>query len=315
MTEPSLDKLIWDYLEDLEIRGRSALTARNYGRYLRTFAGWLASATGKDERDLAPGDVDEERLRQFRLFLARRRDPRSGQIITAATRNLHLIGLRTFLRYCRRRRKILTLPDPDDVLELAKQRDATVKHLEREEALRIAGAIELDAENGLRDRAIVETLFGTGVRVSELVSMTIRQVSWERREAEVMGKGGKARLVVLTDEAAYWIKRYVETRSDDSSWLFISRRRDDDGGFRALTVRQVQRIVDRAAHRAGIPFRVSPHFFRHSRLLLLTRFGGVHLAQRVAGHASLSTTSKYLKVTDEHLKRAFDQAYRAERGE
>ena len=288
------------------------MTAEHYHRYLGTFVEWLAATCGKAADAVRLSDVDPECIRQFRLFLARRRDPRDGRVIATPTRNLYQIALRNFLRYCRRRRG-LEAPDPDEHIELAKERDIPVRRLERSEVERLGRAVDLEKPTGLRDRAIIEMLFGTGCRVSELVALTRRQVDLVRREAEVIGKGGKSRLVLLTEDAAHWARRYVETRSDESPWLFISRQRDRDGKRRPLTTRQVQNVVERAAHRAGIPFRVSPHWFRHSRLQILAAISGVHVAQRIAGHQSLSTTSRYLSVSDSTLRKLFDEAEHAGR--
>ncbi|HKW78809.1 MAG TPA: tyrosine-type recombinase/integrase [Candidatus Limnocylindria bacterium] len=312
MSGAALRALTLEFLEELEVDGRAAVTAKRYGAYLRTFVDWLATTTGTPNDTVALDAIDAEALRRYRLFLARRRDPGSGQVIGAGTRNLYQVALRNFLRYCRRRK--LDTPDPEEHLQLARERDREIRHLTRDEALRVASAVRLDDATGLRDRAVIEMLFGTAVRVSELCAMTRRQVNLDRREAEVVGKGGKARLVLLTNEAAHWLRRYVETRTDGSAHLFVSNRKDDDGEPRALSVRQVQRIVDEAARRAGLPFRISPHWFRHSRLTVLARHAGVEAAQRIAGHSSLQTTSRYLHVTDDHLRRAFDEAERKERG-
>jgi len=276
-----------------------------------TFIDWLAATTATSRDAVALDTVDPERLRQYRLFLARRRDPDTGNVIGASTRNLYQVALRNFLRYCRRRK--LDAPDPDEHLQLAKERDREIRHLSRDEAVRVSAAIVLTDPSGLRDRAVVEMLFGTAVRVSELCAMTRRQVNLDRREAEVVGKGGKSRLVLLTTDAAHWLRRYLETRADESPWLFVSNRKDDDGVLRALSVRQVQRVVDQASRRAGLPFRVSPHWFRHTRLTALARHAGVETAQRIAGHSSLATTARYLHVTDERLRAAYDEAERKDR--
>lgn len=306
----SLRELVTDYLEELEIAGRASITAKRYGAHLQLFLRWLQAIGGTT--DLSLNAITLERLRQYRLYLARRRDSRTGLSISASTRNLHLIALRGLLRYARKRK--LDAPDPDEALELAKTRDTEIRHLERDEVQRIATAVRLDLPHGLRDRAIIEALFGTGCRVSELVAMTRRQINLDRREAEVVGKGGRSRLVLLTVEAATWIRRYLESRSDDAPYLFLSRQRDIEGQQSSLKVRQVQRIVERAAERAGMPFRVSPHWYRHSRLSVLARWSGVQVAQRIAGHASLQTTARYLHVSDQHLRRAFDDAEQADRG-
>lgn len=304
---PPLKHLVHDYLEDLEIAGRAAITAKRYGAYLDTFMEWLAFQTGRAPLELTAADITDERLRTYRLFLSRRRDPQNGKPIGPSTRNLYQIALRNLLVYIAKRRKI-AVPDPEQ-LELAKERDVEVRYLDRDEVARLREAVDLSKETGLRDRAVLEALFGTGVRVSELAAMTIRQVDLDRREAEVIGKGGKSRLILLTEEAAGWLRRYLETRTDDHPAMFVSTHRKQP---QPLSVRQIQRIVDDAATRAGLPFRVWPHMLRHSRLTILARHAGVQAAQRIAGHSSLSTTSRYLHVSDPHLRRSFDEAERAD---
>jgi site-specific recombinase XerD len=303
-----LKPLVLDYLEELEISGRSELTAKRYGAYLEVFLEWLAYRARRSVADLLITDVTPERLREYRLFLSRRRDPATGKPIGPGTRNLYVIALRNLLKYCLRQRK-LDVPDPEDTLQLAKERDLEIRHLDREEVDRLRRAVDLATPTGIRDRAIIEALFGTGVRVSELAAFTIRQVDLDRREAEVIGKGGRSRLVLLTEEAAAWIRRYLETRTDDHPAMFVRTTRKAIG---PLSVRQIPHIVDRTSQRAGLPFRVSPHWLRHSRLTALARHAGVQVAQRIAGHSSLATTSRYLHVSDPHLRKAFDEAERAD---
>lgn len=306
--EGGVKALVRDYIEELEIDGRSTLTAKRYAAYLDTFLEWLAFRGGKSAETLTTSDITDERLRQYRLFLSRRRDPQSGRPVGPGTRNLYSIVLRNLLRYCRRRK--LAVPDPEETLELAKERDVEIRHLGRDEIDRIRTAIDLSRPTGLRDRVIVEALFGTGVRVSELAAMTIRQLDLGARSAEVVGKGGRSRLILLTEDAAAWIRRYLESRTDDHPALFVAVKGRE---MRALSVRQIQRIVEQASERAGLPFRVSPHWFRHSRLSILATHSGVHAAQRVAGHSSLQTTSRYLHVSDPQLRALYDQAEKADR--
>jgi len=300
--------LAHDYLEDIEISGRSALTVKRYGAYVQVFLDWLAYVAHEERPRLVAADVTPERLREYRLFLARRRDPDTGHPITAGTRNLYAIALRNFLRYCMRRRG-LKVPDPADHLELAKERDLEIRHLGTEELERLRNAVDIARPTGLRDRAIIEVLFGTGVRVSELAAMTIRQVDLRRRSTEVVGKGGRSRLVLFTPGAVEWLTKYLGTRRDEHPALFVGSAR---GRLGALSVRQIQRVVDSASTRAGLPFRVSPHWLRHSRLTRLAQYSGVHVAQRIAGHTSLATTSRYLHVSDPELREMFDKADRDE---
>ncbi|MDE3112428.1 MAG: tyrosine-type recombinase/integrase [Chloroflexota bacterium] len=285
------------------------LTVKRYAAYLETFVEWLAFTTHEQRAALGPDDITEDRLRAYRLYLSRRRDPATGKPIGPGTRNLYAIALRNLLKYCLRQRRI-SVPDPDDTLELAKERDVEIRHLDRDEADRLRNGVDLTSRTGTRDRAIIEVLFGTGVRVSELAALSVRQVDLQRREAEVIGKGGRSRLVLLTEDAAGWLARYLATRTDDHPAMFIGTTRAE---VRPLSVRQIQRIVDTASRRAGLPFRVSPHWLRHSRLTTLARHAGVQVAQRIAGHTSLATTSRYLHVSDPHLRKAFDDAERAER--
>ncbi|HUP02188.1 MAG TPA: tyrosine-type recombinase/integrase [Gemmatimonadota bacterium] len=304
----ALKALIHDYLEDLEINGSSALTARRYSAYLTTFVNWLAFRTTTPADALTASDVTDELLREYRLFLARRRDPRSGRPVGPGTRNLYVIVLRNLLRYCRRRR--IAAPDPDETLDLAKERDIEIRHLGRDEVDRIRDAVDLSKTSGLRDRALIEVLFGTAIRVSELAGLTIRQVDLGQRAAQVVGKGGRSRLILFTEEAAAWLGRYLASRTDDHPALFVNGRRLQ---LRALSVRQMQRVVEQNSLRAGLPFRVSPHWFRHSRLTELAQHAGVQVAQRIAGHTSVATTSRYLHVSDPHLRDLFDRADEASR--
>lgn len=306
---PDLPTLVHDYVEEVEIRGKAEATARHYAAYLETFLEWLAFHAHVERAALRAADVDAERLRAYQLFLARRRDRRTGRPIGPATRNLYVTALRELLKYVRHRRAI-EVPDPLDALPRAKERDVEIRRLGREEFERLRNAIDLSAPGGLRDRAILEALFGTGARVSELAGLTIRAVDLKRREIQVIGKGSKARLVLLTEEAAGWIERYLATRRDDCPALFVTAR---GSAVHRLGVRRIEKIVERASERAGLPFAVSPHWLRHSRLTIVARHSGVEVAQRVAGHASLQTTARYLHVTDEQLRALYDQAEKADR--
>lgn len=305
----SLADLVSDYIEDVEIRGKAEATARHYAAYLGAFVDWLSFHTHKAKLELGAADIEVEGLRAYQLFLARRRDRRSGRPIGAATRNLYVTALREFLKYARHRRG-LEVPDPVDALPRAKERDVEIRRLGRDEFDRLLNAIDPARPSGLRDRTILETLFGSGARVSELASLTIRGVDLQRREIQVIGKGAKARLVLLTEQAADWLERYLATRRDDCPALFVTMKGKT---ARPLGVRQIERIVEHAAARAGLPFKVSPHWLRHSRLTIVARYSGVEVAQRVAGHASLQTTARYLHVTDPQLRALYDQAERADR--
>lgn len=307
---PGLKQLVHDYLEDVEIRGNAGITARHYGAYLDTFVEWLAFQTRKPVEALTTRDIDPERLRAYQLFLARRRHPRTGRPIVAGTRNMYVTALRELLKYARHRHAA-DVPDPTDGLPRAKERDVEIRRLGREEFERVREAVDLSSPTGLRDRTIIEALFGTGARVSELASLTIRGLDLRRREVQIIGKGSKSRLVFLTPDASDWVERYLATRRDDCPAVFVTSR---GKSVRPLGVRQIERVVEAAAERAGLPFKVSPHWLRHSRITIVSRHSGVEVAQRVAGHASLQTTARYLHVTDSQLRALYDKAERADKG-
>lgn len=303
-----LPALVHDYLEEVEIRGKSPVTAKHYGACLGIFVDWLAFQMRRPSQELTTVDIDAERLRTYQLFLARRRDPRTGRPIGPATRNVYVTALRELMRYARLRRG-LDVPDPSSTLPRAKERDVEIRRLGRDEVERLRTAVDTTKLSGMRDRTIIEALFGSAVRVSELASMTVRGTDLRRREIQIIGKGSKSRLVLLTQEAAEWIGRYLATRTDDCPALFVTTK---PKMVRGLGVRQIQRIVERAAVRAGLPVKVSPHWLRHSRLTIVAR-SGVEVAQRIAGHSSLQTTARYLHVTDSQLRALYDQAERADR--
>lgn len=303
-----LQELVTEYLEDLELRGRGALTVKRYRGSLQAFTRWLAAQTGRRQQALTSADIDQERLRAFQLFLTRRGDPRTNRVLLPATRNGYASALSGLVTYGRRRRH-LPLPDPEVAVMRAKKRDVQVRYLSREEVDRLREAVDLAKPTGLRDRALVEALFGSGARVSELAAMTVRGFDPKRREVEIIGKGSRSRIVFLTPEAAGWIERYLNTRSDDHTALFVTSKGDP----RALGVRQIERIVGSLAVRARLSVRVSPHWLRHSRLTIVARHSGVEVAQKVAGHSSLQTTARYLHVTDAQLRALYDKAEQADR--
>ena len=297
----SLDSLITDFLEYLEIeRGRSPLTIREYRHYLKRFHDWLSENSSATK----PEDIDLELIRRYRLYLAHLRD-RNGMKLKRITQSYHIIALRAFLRYLLVQRDIPTL-SPDKV-ELPKQSSRSITFLNPEQVERLLNSPKISNKVGLRDKAILETLFSTGLRVSELVRLNRDQINLDRKEFGVRGKGDKLRVVFLSDTAAEWIERYLRTRQDYFKPLFIrysgavdSKR---DGEKMRLTARSVEKIVSKYAKRCGLPIEVSPHTLRHSFATDLL-IGGADLrsVQEMLGHESIRTTQVYTHVTNRHLK-------------
>jgi len=296
-----LEPLIDDFLEYLAVeKGRSQLTIREYRHYLERFLDWIKTNTKATE----PGEITSDLVRKYRLYLANLRN-NDGTLLKRITQTYYIIALRAFLRYLVVQRNIATL-SPDKI-ELPKQSQRSVSFLTSEQVERLLDSPKISDEAGLRDKAILETLFSTGLRVSELVRLNRDQISIERKEFGVRGKGDKLRVVFLSDTAAQWLERYLQARQDSFKPLFIrySGRIDPgkDGEKMRLTARSVQGIVNKYAKRCGLPMEVTPHTLRHSFATDLL-IGGADLrsVQEMLGHESIRTTQVYTHVTNKHLK-------------
>ena len=297
----SLSSWIADFLEYLEVeKGRSPLTIREYEHYLKRFDDWLSQNSSAVE----PEDIDLELVRKYRLYLAHLRN-RNGVPLKRNTQTYYIIALRAFLRYLLVQRDIPTLSP--DKLELPKQISRSVTFLNPGQLDRLLNSPKISNEAGLRDKAILETLFSTGLRVSELVSLNRDQINLDRKEFGVRGKGDKLRVVFLSDSAAEWLERYLRARRDRFKPLFIrysgavdAKR---DGEKMRLTARSVEKIVGKYAKRCGLPVDATPHTLRHSFATDLL-IGGADLrsVQEMLGHESIRTTQVYTHVTNRHLK-------------
>jgi site-specific recombinase XerD len=299
-----ISELITDFLEHMEIeQNRSDRTIENYHHYLMRLVEFT------DDEDIAK--LDAEQVRQWRLWLNRLQDP-SGQPISKTTQNYHLIALRSFLKYLVKRDiKALT----SDKIELASVKRPQIGFLTPEEVARLVEQIDVNTPVGLRDRAILELLFSSGLRVSELVGLNRDHINLERREFMVRGKGQKDRPIFISPEAADWLRQYLDSRRDDLDPLFIhyGGTRDDSGAgqYQRLTVRSVQRLVKRYAKLAGITKDVTPHTLRHSFATdLLMNGADIRSVQGLLGHANISTTQIYTHITDPQLKDVHERFHR-----
>ncbi len=297
----TLERLINDFLEYLEIeRGHSPNTIIEYRHYLTRFRQWMLKETGSED----PQNINRELVRSYRLYLARFRNEQDMKL-KPITQSYHIIALRSFLRYLLVQRDIEAL-SPDKI-QLPKQIQRSVDFLRIEQINRLLESPKIDDINGLRDRTILETLFSTGLRVSELVSLDRDHVDLERKEFGVRGKGNKLRVVFLSDTAAGFIKRYLDYRKDSFKPLFIRHNGQVDtrkkGENMRLTARSVQNIVSKYAKNSGLPFKVSPHTLRHSFATdLLIAGADLRAVQEMLGHESIRTTQVYTHITNRHLK-------------
>ena len=316
----TLGELRDDYIQRLLLAGRSEHTVRKYVASIEDFTRFASRhKVGPD----TPADrIDRKLIGAYQLELSRRHNP-DGSALSLPTRNVYGSALRGLLRHGVTVMG-LDVPAPDTVV-LAKVGDQTTRHLEVHEFKRLVEAIPRDSAHALRDRALLETLFATGCRLSELCGLTRRRINLKTREVEVLGKGKKARGTFLTEEAADWLQRYFDTRRDDSPYAFISSQtvrqvkdrktgeKVPKKGIYPLSPRHVETIVSHLAIRAGLPEDFSPHWFRHGRLTIMARHSGLLAAQELAGHASPQTTRRYTRITSSELKKHFDDADRQER--
>jgi site-specific recombinase XerD len=285
-----------DFLEYLEIeQNRSQKTIQNYDHYLTRLADFAG--------DITIADITPELIRKWRLWLARLGTNTSDEL-QKNTSNYHLIALRGFLKFCAKR-DIPALAV--DKIELARTTRKQVTFLNEDELERLFAQPELDKLLGLRDRAILELLFSSGLRVSELVGLDRDHINLKRREFMVRGKGQKDRPIFISPEASKWVDHYLQKRDDGTRPLFVrysgTKKVDLSGNFHRLTARSVQRMVARYALLAGITKHVSPHTLRHSFATdLLMNGADLRSVQVMLGHSNIATTQIYTHVTDPHLK-------------
>ncbi len=298
------EEAVEQFLQYLELeKNRSLKTIQNYSHYLNRLSDFAG--------EIKLSDIDESLIRKWRLWL-NRLGTNSNDELSKMTQNYHLIALRSFLRFCARRG--LTSLSADKI-ELASTKRPQVTFLNPEELTSLAAQPKTETMPGLRDRAIIELLFSSGLRVSELVGLDRGHINLTRREFMVRGKGQKDRPIFISTEAASWIEQYLNKRQDNSTALFIrysgSKKTDNTGNYQRLTARSVQRMVARYALMAGITKHVSPHTLRHSFATdLLMNGADLRSVQAMLGHSNISTTQIYTHVTDPHLKSIHEKFHR-----
>lgn len=292
-----LSTAVGDFLEYLEVeRGRSLKTVENYSHYLNRLVDFAG--------DITVDKINTDLISRWRQNLNRTKLD-DGRGINKTTQNYHLIALRSFLKYLSRQNIDSLAPEK---VELAVAKRPQVSFLDHDEIVRLIKVIPPEGNVGLRDRAIIELLFSSGLRVSELVGLNRRDVNLERGEFAVRGKGQKDRPVFLTDSAVLAIKNYLDARSDNYIPLFIhvsgTQIELNSGEFTRLTARSVQRLVERYARLAGITKHVTPHTLRHSFATeLLSNGADLRSVQGLLGHTNIATTQIYTHLTDPQLKK------------
>lgn len=293
----NIKQLIADFLEYLEIeRNRSQKTIENYNHYLRRFLEW-----SKIE---STNEITMDQIRKFRIQLNRYQDER-GKGLKKATQNYHIIALRSFVKYLSKR-DIPVLSA--EKIEIGKNQAQMVEFLNSGEVERLLESASGEDLKSLRDRSILELLFSAGLRVSELVNINRDQINLKNQEFSVRGKGGKVRIVFISDTAKTALEKYLDKRIDIDPALFvrIPKKGQKDSGKKEslkITQRSIQRIVKYYATKAGIVKDVHPHTLRHSFATdLLANGADIRSVQAMLGHSSITTTQIYTHVTNQGLK-------------
>ncbi len=278
------------FLEYIEIeRGRAVKTVENYDHYLTRYFSQMGIKNVKD--------ITESNIREFRMWL--NRQPGVSGSMKRRTQNYYLIALRAFLKFLRKREIECISPER---IELAKLPERSLDLITSAELDRLMKATMGTDEKALRDRAILEMLFSTGLRVSELCALD-SDLDLTRDELSVRGKGDKVRVVFLSPEAKEAVRAYLKGRKDMEEALFVNISAIGKKEPTRLTPRGVQLLMKKYAAKAGITKKVTPHVLRHSFATdLLSNGADIRSVQALLGHASINTTQIYTHVTDAHLR-------------
>jgi site-specific recombinase XerD len=301
-SDKTIIKHIPDFLDYCEVeKGLSEKTQQNYDRYLKKFVLWLKKAK---KEALFPHELTADDIWTYRLFLSRFTD-KKGVPLKKVTQNYYLIALRALLSYFTAK-DIESLPADKIALPKDAKAEKTVKFLNLDQIERLLLAPNIKTPMGLRDRAILETLFSTGLRIAELVALNHEQFAniKDKKDLElgIIGKGSHPRTVYFSERALSWLKKYLDSRKDKEKALFVHYRARENTEAR-LTARSIERIVKKYAVLAGVPIFTTPHTLRHSMATdLLTQGVDLRTIQEFLGHRNIVTTQIYTHVTNKRLR-------------
>lgn len=302
----TISKYINDFLEYCEVgMNRSKKTLENYRHYLKRFENFLAE-------DLKPKDLTLQKVQNYRLYLNRLIDDKGGQL-SVKTQTYHIIALRAFLKYLVKNDVKSLAPEK---IELAKIPERTVEVLSKEELERLFESVDLNKKSGYRDLAILETLYSTGLRVSELAALNRDQIDLKRREFMVRGKGKKPRIVFLSKHAVDKITNYLKDRDDNFKAFLINSGQGQKTDIlaeekRRLSTVSIENIVRKYALKAGIIKKVTPHTLRHSFATeLLINGADIRSVQEMLGHSSITTTQIYTHLSNKRLRDVHDKFHK-----
>jgi site-specific recombinase XerD len=311
--EFDLSTLITRFIEYLEIeRNCSRLTIIKYRHYLEKLNSFFIDDLKIEKPNLS--DINLESVRKFRIYLARQ--PGLHGDLKSVTQGYYVIVLRSFLKWAAKNDFVAMAPDK---IEVPRNKEHSLKFLNAEQITRLLNQPLLSTPIGLRDRAILELLFSTGLRVSEMVALNRDQIDLKTREFGIIGKGGHARIVFISHEAATYIDRYLKSRTDKVRPLFINFLKRNSIVYNEnksrLTSRAVQYLVKKYTRQAKLPVDATPHTLRHSMATDLLRAGAdLRSVQELLGHANIATTQIYTHITDSRLREVHEKFHSGNKG-
>lgn len=292
-----------DFLDWIDVeKGLSSKTQENYERFLKKFFEWIKN---NSLENIKPHELTPQHIWDYRLYLSRYAD-KKGHTLKKTTQNYYLIALRALLSYFSAK-DIISLPADKIALPRADKSEKTVKFLTLEQIEKLLMAPDIKSHIGLRDRAILETFFSTGLRISELVSLNREQFfnikNKKDLEVSIVGKGDYPRTVYFSERALSWLKKYLEIRQDKEKPLFIHYSGRKDAFSSRLTQRSIERLVKIYSIKAGVPIFTTPHTLRHSYATdLLSQGVDLRIIQEFLGHRSITSTQIYTHVTNKRLR-------------
>lgn len=299
-SEKPIQDHIKDFLDWLDIeKGLSSKSQQNYHNFLKRFVSWLPQ---QNLQGLPPHSITLDHIRQYRLYLSRTLS------LKKSTQNYYLIALRSLLRYFLEH-DIETLP-PDQIKLAREKEERQVRFLTIDQLKQLWGAPDISTFHGLRDRAILETFFSTGLRIAELISLNKEQIRFpenlsEELEISIKGKGGRIRTIYFSKKTLEWLKKYLETRSDNHDALFITYRSEEKKKDpRRISPRLIQEAFKRYAVKAGIsPALLTPHVMRHTfATYFLSKGTDIRTLQELLGHKNIAATQIYAHLTSKQLR-------------
>jgi len=299
-----------DFLDWLDVeKGLSSKSQENYARFIKKFILWLEK---ENLTNLLPHELNSDHIWRYRVFLSREKQPTSNKTLKKNTQNYYLIALRSLLNYFAAR-DIASLPA--EKIKLAKEaKEKKVKFLTLDQVEKLLAAPDTQSISGLRDRAILETLFSTGMRIAELVNLNKEQIKIDSKspdlELAIIGKGEMPRTVYISQRALFWLKKYLEKRKEDKEKALFINYRAPKGSERRLTSRYIEKMIKKYAIKAGVPLTTTPHVLRHTFASnMLSQGVDLRTIQEFLGHRNISATQIYTHITSKKLREIHRRIY------